>query len=162
MGLFERLNFLLVFIVLGVEGINYLGMEEKELDQRIRRGWKALINCFEIGSIIQQWRLELRRGFGLRAAQDQYRYLHERRGNRFGTLNILGILCGTAWGFRTWIETHHFFWSVLHVFCLNRQTKARVTAKCSFYLTWPKRLQRDSRLQCPNVIYASQNRLKKS
>lgn len=54
MGLFERLDFLLVFIVLGVEGINYLGMEEKELDQRIRRGWKALINSFEIGSIIQQ------------------------------------------------------------------------------------------------------------
>lgn len=28
MGLFERLDFLLVFVVLGVEGINYLGMEE--------------------------------------------------------------------------------------------------------------------------------------
>lgn len=137
MGLFERLDFLLVFIVLGVEGINYLGMEEKELDQRIRRGWKALINCFEIGSIIQQWRLELRRGFGLRAAQDQYLYLHKRRGNRFGTLNKYGILCGTAWGFRAWLEIHHFFWSVLHVFFFACTGKQKPELQQNVHFIWP-------------------------
>lgn len=33
MGLLERLDFLLVFVVLGVEGINHLG---RELDPRMR------------------------------------------------------------------------------------------------------------------------------
>lgn len=52
MGLFERLNFLLMFVVLGVEGINHLGTG-RELDQRIRGRWKALINSFEIAPIIE-------------------------------------------------------------------------------------------------------------
>lgn len=51
-GFFERLNFLLVFVVLGVEGINHLGME-REIVQRNRGRWKALINSFEIGSMVQ-------------------------------------------------------------------------------------------------------------
>lgn len=50
MGLFERLNFLLVFVILGVEGINHLGTG-RELDQSIRGRWKALIDHFEIGPI---------------------------------------------------------------------------------------------------------------
>lgn len=52
MGLFQRLDFLLVLIIFGVESINYL---QTEGDDRIEIGEKnALINSFNIKSIILQ------------------------------------------------------------------------------------------------------------
>lgn len=51
MGFFQRLNFFFVFVVLGVESINYLETG-RELDDRMKKGKKALINCFNMRSIV--------------------------------------------------------------------------------------------------------------
>lgn len=47
-GLFQRLDFLFMFIVLGVESINYL---EAEGDDSMEMGKKAFINSFNMRSI---------------------------------------------------------------------------------------------------------------
>lgn len=51
MGFFQRLDFLLVFIVLGVESINYL---EAQVDDSMEMGKKVIINSFNMKSIVIQ------------------------------------------------------------------------------------------------------------
>jgi len=48
-GFFQRLDFLLVLVVFGVESINYL---EKGADGRMKRGKTTLANCYNIRSIV--------------------------------------------------------------------------------------------------------------